>query len=396
MASADKKEIKLNSQQRKDKRYERRKAKREAKKRAFNAAYDDYDKCFDLNEIYNAFNECRKGVNWKRSTKVYSINHLKYAWETYESLHNDKYKFKGFTEFTIVERGKKREIKAVHISDRVVQRCLCNSLIPVLSHNLIYDNGASLKGKGISFSLERFKCMLDRHYRKYGRDGYALTIDASSYFDNIRHSVIIDALNANFEDKRIIRQAKIYLDAENGIQGRTRGIGLGLGSQVNQIYAIAYQNRIDHFATQSPLIESYIRYMDDAILISDSKEKLVEWLEQAKQIYEELGIVLSSKKTQIVKLSHGVKFLKTMHYLKPNGEVVRVPWKRSAKVMRRKLKALRRMFDDGLLEYKAIEQSFQSWLGHIRQFNAYQTALNMQKLYNNLFITNFQGGGCSV
>ena len=386
----------MNSKQRKDKRYERRKARRKAKKRAFNAVYDDYDKCFDLEEIYNAFHECRKGVNWKRSTKAYSINHLKNAWETYESLRDGKYKFKGFTEFTIAERGKKREIKAVHISDRIVQRCLCNSLIPVLSRNLIYDNGASLKGKGISFSLERFKCALERHYRKYGCDGYALTIDASSYFENIRHSVIIDALNASFEDKRITSHARIYLDAENDIQGRKKGVGLGLGSQANQIYAIAYQNRIDHFAEQSPLIESYIRYMDDAILLSDSKEKLVEWLEQAKPIYKELGIVLNQKKTQIVKLSKGVKFLKTMHYLKANGDVVRIPWKRSVKVMRHKLKALRQMLDDGLLEYKAIERSFQSWLGYIKKFDAYQTALNMQNFYNNLFITNFQGGGCSV
>lgn len=375
----------MNSKERKDKRYERRKAKREAKRREFNEPFDDYDKCFDFEQIYDAFKWCRKGVNWKRSTKVYSINHLKYAWETYESLHNGKYKFKGYTEFEITERGKKREIKAVHISDRVAQRCLCNSLIPVLSHNLIYDNGASLKGKGITFSLNRFKCMLDRHYRKYGNEGYALIIDASSYFDSLQHQTILDILDRNFADKRIVNQAKIYLDAEDTIRGRRKGVGLGLGSQTNQIFAIAYQNKIDHFAERSPLIESYIRYMDDAILISDSKDKLVEWLRQARPIYDELGIRLSPKKTQIVKLSKGVKFLKTMHYLKPNGEVVRIPWKRSVSVMRRKLKAFKRMMDEGALEYDAIERSYQSWLGHIKKFDAYHTAQNMDKLFNQLF-----------
>lgn len=375
----------MNSKERREKRYERRKAERELKRRRFNEPYDNYEKCFDFEQIYNAFNECRKGVNWKRSTKVYSINHLKYAWETYESLRNGKYKFKGFTEFEIMERGKKREIKAVHISDRVVQRCLCKSVIPVLSHNLIYNNGASLKGKGITFSLNRFKCMLNRHYRKYKNEGYALIIDASSYFDNLRHDVILNILNQNFNDKGIVKQAKIYLDAEDNIKGRTKGVGLGLGSQVNQIYAIAYQNKIDHFAEQSPLIESYIRYMDDAVLISDSKEKLVKWLEQAKSIYKELGIKLNPKKTQIVKLSKGVKFLKTMHYLKPNGEIVRTPWKKSISVMRRKLKAFKQMMDKGILEYKAIETSYNSWLGHIKKFDAYHTIQNMDKLFNELF-----------
>ena len=375
----------MNSNERREKRYKRRKAKRDAKRREFNNPYDNFDECFKFEQIYDAFDKCRKGVNWKRSTKVYSINHMKYAWETYEAIHNDKYKFKGYTEFEIMERGKKREIKAVHISDRVVQRCLCNSLIPVLSHNLIYDNGASLKNKGITFSLNRFRCMLDRHYRKYGNEGYALIIDANSYFASLQHSTILDILNQNFTDKRIVNQAKIYLDAEDAIQGHCKGVGLGLGSQTNQIYAIAYQNKIDHFAEQSPLIESYIRYMDDAILISDSKDKLVEWLRQAKPIYDRLGIKLSPKKTQIVKLSKGVKFLKTIHYLKSNGEVVRIPWKKSVSVMRRKLKTFRQMMDNDILDYKAIVTSYNSWLGHIKKFDAYRTTQNMNKLFNNLF-----------
>jgi RNA-directed DNA polymerase len=375
----------MNSKERREKRYTRRKAKRDAKRREFNNPYDNFDECFKFEQIYDAFNKCRKGVNWKRSTKAYSINHMKYAWETYEAIHNGKYKFKGYTEFEIMERGKKREIKAVHISDRVVQRCLCNSLIPVLSHNLIYDNGASLKGKGITFSLNRFRCMLDRHYRRYGNEGYALIIDASNYFANLQHSTILDILNQSFTDKRIIDQAMIYLDAENKVKGRQEGIGLSLGSQTNQIYAIAYQNKIDHFAEQSPLVESYIRYMDDAILISDSKDKLVEWLRQAEPIYKELGIGLSSKKTQIVKLSKGVKFLKTMHYLKPNGEIVRIPWKKSVSVMRRKLKTFRQMMNDNILDYKAIETSYNSWFGHIKKFDAYRTSQNMNKLFNQLF-----------
>lgn len=375
----------MNSAERREKRYQRRKAGREQKKREFNAQYDDFDKCLDLTEIYNAFNECRKGVSWKRSTKSYAINHLKYAWQTYEDVHNDNYKFKGFKEFSIVERGKKREIKALHISDRVVQRCLCNSFIPVLSHNLIYDNGASLKGKGISFSLKRFKHKLEKHYRRYGTEGYALVIDASSYFDNIRHDKLLEMLNANFQDKRLIKLANVFLLAEDKIKGREKGIGLGLGSQLNQIYAVSYQNKIDHFAEQSPLIETCIRYMDDSVLIADSKSKLRAWLDLAKPLYKELGVKLNAKKTQIIRLTKGVKFLKTMHYLKPNGEIVRTPWKRSVKIMRQKLKKFRKMYDNGELTLKAIEQSYNSWLGHISQFDAYRTIQNMQSLYNRLF-----------
>lgn len=62
---------------------------------------------------------------------------------------NNKYKSGGFYEFTIMERGKLRHIKSVHISERVVQKCLCDySLTPMLSRTFIYD----ISKKNLNFS----------------------------------------------------------------------------------------------------------------------------------------------------------------------------------------------------------------------------------------------------
>lgn len=89
--------------------------------------------------------------------------------------------------------GKTRHIKSLHISDRVLQRALCDYILaPATERYLIYDNAASVKGKGIEFSRKRLQAHLERYYRQYGREGYVLQIDFSKYFDNIRHDVVIE------------------------------------------------------------------------------------------------------------------------------------------------------------------------------------------------------------
>jgi hypothetical protein len=80
------------------------------------------------------------------------------------------------------------------LSERIVQKCLCdNVLTPILTHPLIYDNGASVKGKGVHFAIRRLIVHLSKFYRQNGfsNAGYALLIDFTKFFDNIRHDIFL-------------------------------------------------------------------------------------------------------------------------------------------------------------------------------------------------------------
>ena len=143
----------MTSEERREARYQRRKAKREEQKKK--RSLMTYEEVFSFDNLYNAFNNCKQGVMWKTSVQGYAAGHLAKAYRTHRQLMDGTYKSKGFVDFDIMERGKPRHIRSVHISERVVQRCLCDHyLVPVLSSTFIYDNGASLKGKGIHFSLD--------------------------------------------------------------------------------------------------------------------------------------------------------------------------------------------------------------------------------------------------
>ena len=151
---------------------------------------------------------------------------------------------------------------------------------------------------------------------------------------------------------------------------------------------------MDHYIKEVLHIRGYGRYMDDGYLIHESKEYLQVCLREIRKLCDELGIVLNEKKTQIVKLSHGFTWLKCRFYLTDTGRVVQKIYKKSVVRQRRKLKALRRLFDLGKLSLEDVYISFQSWRAYALHFDAWHTINNMTALYDKLFSDSciLQGG----
>ncbi len=150
----------MTSEERHEARYKRRKAKRDEAKRKRNEGHT-FEAVTDFNNLRRAFYSARKGVNWKASVQRYGCNVIKNCADTSVRLRNGTYESKGFIEFDINERGKKRHISSVHISERVVQKSICDyGIVPVLEKSLIYDNSASQRGKGTDFARDRLKSHL--------------------------------------------------------------------------------------------------------------------------------------------------------------------------------------------------------------------------------------------
>lgn len=370
----------MTSEERREARYQRRKAQRAAKKAQNYALSDCFDWVFSYDHLYHSYKMCRRNVAWKASVQKYITQAPLNVLQTYTRLHNGKFKSNGFYEFDIVERGKKRHIRSVTINERVVQRCLCDyALVPVLGRSFIYDNGASMKYKGYTFAANRLTQHLHEHYRKYGQEGYVLLFDFSKFFDRVSHDVIKGILHKEFTDERIIALTEHFIDAFGSV-------GVGLGSQISQVFALASANRLDHYIKEECRIRGYGRYMDDGYLIHPDKAYLQKCLEGIKAICAELGITLNLKKTQIVKLSHGFTYLKVRYYLLPSGKVVKKIYHRSVTKMRHKLKAFQQKVENGVMTYSDVYQSWQSWRAYASNFNAYHTIQSVGALYDKLFI----------
>jgi hypothetical protein len=197
----------MNSIERKQKRYERRSQKRDTKRMNAILRFDNFELLLDPDNLYRAYRKSKLGVSWKESVQRYGQCWLRNIAGTRNKLVSNEPVQSGFVEFDIHERGKARHIKSVHISERVVQKCLCDRvLVPVLSRPLVYDNGASLRNKGVHFSLRRLKAHLARYYRSNGfsNKGYVLSIDFAKFFDSVRHDVLLEKVKCYIHDQKLI------------------------------------------------------------------------------------------------------------------------------------------------------------------------------------------------
>ena len=237
----------------------------------FDKVSDTINTVFSFENLYRAYEKSTNGVKWKLSTQNFMVNACCRIARIRNKILNETYKNQPMRFFTICERGKSRNISALSFQDRVVHKCFCeNYLTPLLSKSLIYDSGATIKGKGLSFTRKRVITHLQKYFRKYGNCGYVLKIDFHNYFESINHEILGNKLRKYIKDEDMFNLCMNFIALNKQ--------GLGLGSQVSQIIAMFYLNEIDHMIKEKLHCKYYGRYMDDLYIIEKSKRKLFHCL----------------------------------------------------------------------------------------------------------------------
>ena len=84
-------------------------------------------------------------------------------------------------------------------------------------------------------------------------------------------------------------------------------VGIPIGNQSSQLFALLYLNGLDHYIKEKLGIKFYGRYMDDFYLIHEDKEYLKYCLREITAYVGNLGLELNEK-TQIYPLRNGIDF----------------------------------------------------------------------------------------
>ena len=381
----------------------------------------------DANVIYEAMRlAIKSGDRDRYITQLYQVNHLLYTAILQKSLKDGTYKPAPGNKFVLKERGKTRFVTNNSMADKVVNHIICdNILTPCLDKYLIHDNGASRKGKGVSFHRERFEKHLRDYYKKYKtNDGYILLGDFSGYYANIRHDICSKVL-AHFlkrsdlpvEDLRMVWKILIGIfetfrvdvsrfsdeEIETMYTGKVDAMlnfgvdkklltgekflnkGVDIGNQASQNIGIVFPYKLDNYAKIVAGIHGYGRYTDDFYAIAEDRERLKNLLEKFKVIAKNFGIIINERKTRIVKLSSFYRHLQNGYSLTNTGRVIREINQKSITRERRKLKAYKRLLDAGRITLEEIENIFKSWICGNYQRMSHRQIYNISQLYISLF-----------
>lgn len=373
----------------------------------------------DANRLYEAYLNSIKGSKRKESTQGFIVEFLHNLFTLRKELINQTYKNGQGIEFVLSERGHIRFIVSKPVRDRIVRHVLCDDiLMPEIRKHIIYDNGASVKGRGISFQRKRFEIHLRKYFKDYGNDGWIIFGDFSKFYDNIIHEIakqqllglvnndefiswLLDLIFKAFEIDVSYLTEDEYIKAfyevfdKNNYRAIPQDFKTGerflkksvdIGDQLSQIIGIYYPNRIDTYIKYVCGQKYYGRYMDDWYIMSPSKEKLVDLLDDITEIASELGIHINLKKTRIIKISSTFKFLQIKYTLTDNGKIIKRINPKRITAMRKKLKSLAIKVENGEISYEqTVENMFKGWMGNYYKIMSRQQRKHMIELFERLF-----------
>ena len=337
----------------------------------------DFDKVVDFGNLYQAYLKSKSGKGFSKSSQKFQVAALDGIHQIKRRLETKTYQVSKYNEFTIYE-PKERIIKSCSFVDKIVQHNLCdNILVPRLSNEFIQTNYAGQIGKGTLYGLDCLKAHMYLAYYKYGYGCWIIKADISKFFYNIDHNILKDIVDYFVEDKDVYWLCEKFIDS-------TEGLGLPLGNQISQVYALLYLSGLDHFITGELGVKYYGRYMDDFYLIVQSKEYAKWCLFAIYEFVHSLGLELNGK-THIIPFKNGVKFCGFHTYVTSDGKVIRKLKNENKRVAKKKFKKMVGLVKCGKLSKEKFYESYNAWKNHISHGNCVKLGYEMDRYIEELF-----------
>jgi len=277
----------------------------------------------------------------------------------------------------LVQDPKLRRIHKASVDDRVLYQAVYQALYPIFDKHFIHDSYASRNLKGTHRGVRRFQAFARKVSGDYRRSAFVLKCDVRKFFDSIDHDILLDLLARGVSDcachgsrlqillERIIRSFEV-----------SPGKGLPLGNVTSQIFANIYLNELDQFVKHTLKVKYYIRYCDDFVLLSESRETLEDWARKIGYFLQEhLKLSLHPNKVTIRKLFQGTDFLG--YVILPHYSVLRTKTK---KRMFKTIAILAAAARVGELSEDYFRNSLASYLGMLGHCKSRKVLVGLGKL----------------
>lgn len=258
-----------------------------------------YENIYKPENIKACYREVMRNTKNKRQVYKLQNNADNVIRTIYEELKNERYVVGKYNVFIIYE-PKQRIIVSQGMKDKIVNHLIAREILyPAILPCLVPFNVASRPGMGTKKALE----YLERYRRQFvakNKKYFMLKCDISRFFLSIDHKTLKQKVRRRIKDPKALKIVFDIIDSYSS--------GIGIGSMTSQVLAIFYLNDLDHFIKEKLKIKGYIRYQDDFLLFSESREYLEYCLKEIKKFLEKEKLTLNGK-TRIYSSNQNICFL---------------------------------------------------------------------------------------
>ena len=271
--------------------------------------------------------------------------------------------------------GKVRVLGIPAIRDRVVQGALRLIIEPIFEADFVDGSYGYRPRRRAHEAVSRVSEAVVENKTM------VIDVDLESYFDNIRHDILLGKVAQRVDDNNIMRLLKMILKA-NGRKGVPQG------GVISPLLANIYLNEVDKMLEKARKVTmqgeytyiQYARFADDIVILVNYYYK---WLTKAayKWLMEELdklGVKVNRDKTKIVDLTQGGTFsflgfvYRRVKTRRGKGGVSIVPKMKARTALLRNLKEVFRRYKSQPLSrvIELINPILRGWTNYFRIGNS--------------------------
>jgi RNA-directed DNA polymerase len=183
-----------------------------------------------------------------------------------------------------IQDPKRRQITAPCFADRVLHHAIFNLAEARLEAALTDVAFACRPGRGVHAAVWAVQSGLRRF-------PWVVQVDVAHYFDNIHHATLMSLLARRFKSAEFLALlARIVAHGGDGQRG------LPIGALTSQHFANAYLDSADRLLLAHPGVGAAVRYMDDMVWFSASREVAQASLAALRQhVTQALGLTLKDR-----------------------------------------------------------------------------------------------------
>lgn len=321
----------------------------------------DFHAITSLDNLFHCWLKAKRNKGSRLRIQRFEQDALNYLMTIQSKLRGRTYQYGGYKTFTVCEK-KWREVVDAPMKDRIVHWMLYQYMLPIWQPRFIQDTFGNIPQRGSHAAVER----LAQFTRKPCNE-WVLQLDISKYFHSIPHHLLKERALRYIGDYSI-RQLLIqlidsyrtgnqydHLFAPSSLYRTNPNKGMPIGNLSSQLFANIYLNDFDHWIKETLELKAYVRYVDDMVILGQSKEQLQCICGLITNRLASEGITIHPNKIRLAPVKAGIPFL---------GYVIWPNHVSAGQYLRSRYLHALRQHESGIYDRSQALNSYQAALAH--------------------------------